>query len=248
MDSPSRAATARVAAAAGLFSSCASPAASVPRVTSAPRCRAVDSTDRAVRYTPADEMSAEREPGSRSRHARQREGTLNSSARNDSPAGGQVDAVLVPGAEAPSPTTGLVHPGDHGVLTTDVADEIDLRRRREATSCRPDRPHGTGPGRVRCATSEPLSISSVSWSSVSPVEDRSAGADPRRASDRCQVAVHEVDRHRSLAHRRRHPLHRVEPDVTGREDAGHTRLPARTVLGPASTWRPGRERRAGPAP
>ena len=40
--------TLRVAAAAGLFSSCARPAASVPRVTRESRWRAVDSIERAV--------------------------------------------------------------------------------------------------------------------------------------------------------------------------------------------------------
>ena len=49
----SSASTARVAAAAGLLISCASPAASVPSVTSASRCRAVDSMVRAVRYRPS---------------------------------------------------------------------------------------------------------------------------------------------------------------------------------------------------
>ena len=40
------------------------------------------------------------------------------------------------------------------------------------------------------------------------------------ASDRGQVAVHEIDRHRTFTDRRRDPLHRVEPNVAGREHAG----------------------------
>jgi len=33
--------------------------------------------------------------------------------------------VLVPGPEAAGPAAGHVHPGDHGVLAADVADEVD---------------------------------------------------------------------------------------------------------------------------
>jgi hypothetical protein len=33
--------------------------------------------------------------------------------------------VLVPGAEPARPAAGHVHPGDHGVLAADVADEVD---------------------------------------------------------------------------------------------------------------------------
>jgi hypothetical protein len=42
-----------------------------------------------------------------------------------SPTGGEIDAVLVPGAEATGPAAGHIHPGDHGVLAADVADEVD---------------------------------------------------------------------------------------------------------------------------
>ncbi len=52
----------RVAAAAGLFSSCASPAARVPRVTSDSRCRTVDSMLRAVSIEAGDEVDTEGEP------------------------------------------------------------------------------------------------------------------------------------------------------------------------------------------
>ena len=45
---PASASAARVAAAAGLFSSWARPAANVPRVINELRCRAVDSIERAV--------------------------------------------------------------------------------------------------------------------------------------------------------------------------------------------------------
>ena len=46
----------------------------------------------------------------------------------------------------------------------------------------------------------------------------------RRPSDRRQVLVHEVDRHRALADGRRDALHRVESNVAGGEDTGHARL------------------------
>ncbi len=49
----SKPSTARVAADAGLLISWARPAASVPKVTRDSRCRAVDSIDRAVWYSPA---------------------------------------------------------------------------------------------------------------------------------------------------------------------------------------------------
>ena len=72
----------------------------------------------------ADQMGTEREPvlepvpehvGRQSEHpARPRPAT-----------GGQIDPVLVPGPESPGPSAGRVHPGDDGVLATDMADEVD---------------------------------------------------------------------------------------------------------------------------
>ena len=116
----SSASTAREAAAAGLLTSCAKPAASVPRVTRDSRCRAVASMDRAVRYSPwmrclpngnqALTFSAQ--------HFR---GHPEHPPAGRSPAGREIDAVLIPGAEPPGPAARHVHPSHDGVLRTDMA-------------------------------------------------------------------------------------------------------------------------------
>jgi hypothetical protein len=81
--------------------------------------------DRACRVVePLDEVGAEREPGAGplaehlGRHPEHPTG-------GRSPAGREVDAVLVPGAEPTGPAARHVHPRDHGVLAADVADEVD---------------------------------------------------------------------------------------------------------------------------
>jgi hypothetical protein len=40
-------------------------------------------------------------------------------------AGGQVDALVIPGTESAGPAAGHIHPRDHGLLAADVADEVD---------------------------------------------------------------------------------------------------------------------------
>src|SRR5215212_6761876 len=45
--------------------------------------------------------------------------------RSTLPAGREVDAVLVPGAEPAGPAAGYVHPRHHQVLAADAADEVD---------------------------------------------------------------------------------------------------------------------------
>ena len=216
-----RASTARVAAAAGLLISWARPAASVPRVTSASRCRAVDSIERAVRKRPSIRCApngnqawpareapppAPQAPGRRWSRGRWR---------------GRRRGRPRPGSRRPTtrarpsgrPRCPRGRPGGRG----------RSRRRRAPTRSRRARPRGTARRRARPRTSAPASSSSASWSSVSPSKS-SAGAGRRRASDRRQVAVHEVDRHRALADGRGDPLHRVEPHVAGGEHPGHARL------------------------
>ena len=46
-------------------------------------------------------------------------------AGGHSPAGREIDAVLVPGAEPAGPAARDVHPGDDVVLPADMADEVD---------------------------------------------------------------------------------------------------------------------------
>ena len=46
-------------------------------------------------------------------------------ARLDPAGGGEVDPVLIPGAEPAGPAARLVHPSDDDVLTTDVAHELE---------------------------------------------------------------------------------------------------------------------------
>ena len=81
--------------------------------------------DRARRVVePLDEVAAEREPGvgPLAQHLGR---DPQHPAGGSSPAGGEVDAVLVPGAEPAGPAAGHVHPGHHGVLAADMADEVD---------------------------------------------------------------------------------------------------------------------------
>jgi hypothetical protein len=73
---------------------------------------------------PADEVPAEREPGvgPLAQHlGRYPQHTTG----GHSPAGREIDAVLVPGAEPAGPAARDVHPGDHAVLPADMADEVD---------------------------------------------------------------------------------------------------------------------------
>ena len=217
-----RASTARAAAAAGLLISCARPAASVPRVTRDSRCRAVDSMDRAVLVQPLDEVPAEREPGVEpvtqhfGRHPEHPPG-------GRSPAGREIDAVLVPGAEPAGPAPGT------SIFPTTVSSRPMWRTRSMA-------PSDEHPPEVRVlALAEQLDAGLdadlgaaldqlrelVVGQAVEEAERREAR---RRASDRGQVTVHEVDRHRALTDGRRDPLHGVEPDVAGREHARHAGL------------------------
>ena len=143
----------------------------------------------------------------------------------DSPAGRQVDAVLVPGPEAAGPASRHVHRADHGVLATDVADQVDRRRRGAPTRSPRAHPrwnsvHAGHDAAPRCRRRPARRAAS----SVRPSNRLSGAEVVERASDRRQVAVHEVDRHRALADGRRDPLHRVEPHVAGREHPGHAGL------------------------
>src|SRR4051794_35624109 len=78
------------------------------------------------------------------------------------------------------------------------------------------------------STSVPASTSSPTWASDSPANNGNGRSSSTLitsgpASHRRQVPVDEIDRHGALPHGRGHPLHRVEPDVAGREqprDAG----------------------------
>src|SRR6476469_7185177 len=65
---------------------------------------------------------------------------------------------------------------------------------------------------------------SCSWSSETPVKSGRARTSSYTSSDRRQVAVDQVDGHAALADGGGDPLHRVEPDVAGREHAGGARL------------------------
>jgi hypothetical protein len=72
----------------------------------------------------ADEVPAEREPGvgPLAQHlGRHPEHTTGDHA----PAGREIDAVLVPGAEPAGPAARDVHPGDDVVLPADMTDEVD---------------------------------------------------------------------------------------------------------------------------
>ncbi len=132
------------------------------------------------------------------------------------------------------PTRGSRRPTDPGrsivIITTassrpGAADQVDAGRRAAPTRSRRGRPRWNS----SCALVEarPPRRPRASSAELLVGERRRTGtarAGRRRPSDRRQVAVHEVDRHRALADRRRDPLHRVEPHVTGREHAGHARL------------------------
>ncbi len=69
-------------------------------------------------------MTAERKPriGSLAQHLGRHP---EHPARDDAATGGEIDAVLVPGAKPAGPASGHIHPGDHGVLAADVPDEVD---------------------------------------------------------------------------------------------------------------------------
>ncbi len=73
---------------------------------------------------PLDEMPAEREPGADllTQHFRWHP---EHPADGGTPAGRQVDAVLIPGTEPPSPPARDIHPAQHGVLRTDMAQQVD---------------------------------------------------------------------------------------------------------------------------
>ena len=162
-------------------------------------------------------------------------------------AGGEVDAVLVPGPEAAGPAPGHVHRRDDGVLASDAADQLDPpveQHPPEVGGLALAEQHVAGlEGHLVAAPA----ISSAELVVAQPVEedDRPEVAD--LASDRRQVAVHEVDRHRALPDGGRDPLHRVEPDVAGGEHAGHARLERERRAGRAASAGAGRAR-AGPGP
>ena len=71
--------------------------------------------------------SGGRRTGTRRRTARAAPsaGTRSTRPAVDAAAGGEVDAVLVPGPEPAGPAAGHVHPGDDGVLAADVPDQVD---------------------------------------------------------------------------------------------------------------------------
>ena len=143
----SSASTARVAAAAGLLISCASPAARVPRATSASRCRVTASKLRAVRNRPSMRCAPN---GNQALDQSRRAG----GGHPQDPAGdrratrGEVDAVVVPGAEPAGPPAGRVHRAEHRLLAADVAHQVDPARRGAPTRSRPAAPsrNSSSPG------------------------------------------------------------------------------------------------------
>ena len=222
---------------AGLLISWASPAASVPSATSASRCRAVDSMLRRSGRTP---RSGGRRTGTTRGHARRaRRRAPGAAGRRRAPGRSRGRRLVVPRPEPAGP----------------LARACPSRRAR-CPRCRPAGPGstapsssthqnvgrlalaGTAPPRARSVTSVAGRGQLVSCSSSSPSNRSSAqlrDARPSRPSDRRQVAVHEVDRHRALADGRGDPLHRVEPHVTGGEDAGHAGLQGERRPRPAAS-------------
>ena len=116
----SRASTARAAAAAGLLISCARSAASLPSVTRDSRCRAVDSMDRAVLYSPSMRcLPSGNQSLSRSRSTPA--GTRSTRPAPPRAVAGRCRARQRRGIRGPWPGTSHPH---HGVLKADVAHEV----------------------------------------------------------------------------------------------------------------------------
>ena len=224
---------ARVAADAGLLISCASPAASVPRATSDSRCRAMDSKARAEWKTPSrmcspnGNRSVDQRAQRRRRHPEQPAGRAGRgrwrSRRRARPR---------PGSRRPTGRAGPWRPA--GSPPGRPCGPGPAPPRPAPTRSRPARPRGTPRRRGR---SRPRRRGRPAAAAPRRSSPRRAAAPGRRRAARLhrrQVAVDEVDRHRTLAHGGRDPLHRVEPHVAGREHAGHAGLE--------------RERRAGERP
>ena len=214
------ASTARVAAEAGLLISCARPADSVPRATSASRWRAVDSIRRTVLTSPSMKCTPEREPllrqaaqtarrarrstrpGSRRARWRSRRRTR-PTPRSRRPTGRARSC-----SRAPTPRC---RPGASGAI-------VPSSSTHQTSAGRPSW-KSVSPGVEARSSPEPASELGE-LGVVEAVEERERAQLRERPSDARQVAVHEVDRHRALADGGGDPLHRVEPHVTGGEDPG----------------------------
>ena len=213
------ASTARVAADAGLLISCASPAASVPSATSASRCRAVDSMRRAVCTSPSMKCTpngnhALGQVAAAARRARASTRPGRDRARSRS----RRRARPRPGSRRPTGRASSIV-AEHRVLAADVADQADLAVEQHPPDVGgPALAEQPSPGVEAAPPRRPRAARPAGRRSR-PSKSAMAAQLRRRPSDRRQVAVDEVDRHRALADGGGDPLHRVEPHVAGGEHA-----------------------------
>ena len=161
------ASTARVAAAAGLLSSCARPADNVPRATSASRWRAVASIRRTVltrplmKCRPKGNHCSGQPPQLGGRQPQHASGRLGAGGR-------EVGAVLVPRGEPAGPLAGRRHHPHRRVLGADATQRARRSPRAGPTRCRRARPRGTAPPPGRRRARAAASRRSPSWASSRP--------------------------------------------------------------------------------
>ena len=198
--------TARVAADAGLFSSCARPAASVPRATRASRSRACVSTRRTVPTYPRMKCTpnANHSPASAPRAlGLQREHPPVAVA---APGGEVARRASSHAANPPAQCPGRGQPAHHGVLGADVPQQGDRPLQEHPPE---DRRLALVPELLALAEGADLALPGQPGQLVvgQGVEQRYA-AQLRRVHRslhqvRREVAVDEVDGHRAFADRRR---------------------------------------------
>ena len=137
------------------------------------------------------------------------------------------------------PSARHIHPGHHGVLAANMPDEINGTVDEHPPEVRMlalvEQIDAGLDGNLSAALDQigELIICQA-------VEDAQRAKIIEPASDRRQIAMDQIDRHRAFADGRCNPFHRVEPNVAGCEDSRHARLeregrPSQAASAAAST-------------